>query len=217
MVKTYNLTTLAHNTTFNFFKVKNSVKISNPLSQKRMYLKNNLLHKHLEILDFNFRHKHKLVNFFELQALTYDQKYHHHLCISVASHHFVNKVNGAIIPNDLLFLKALINDFFTLFHQKPSFVLFPDETENSVYYRQNALQVYVANNYVGLMGQLNPQIAQNYKFYPQHQIFFCELVIDGILNYDFKHHAIILPRNYYPTITRTLSVFLTFQQIFMSL
>ena len=190
LVKTFNLASLEKNNDFNLFSAKKEVKILNPISKEREYFRNNLIGQHLEVIANNWSKKNPMLNIFELQGLTYDNKWNNHLCLTLCTEHFFNKINGSKIKIDLLFVKSVLTDLFNLFNLE--FEFNPIKSINpqvSFLLINNGFEIAVNKKVIGYAGQINPDTLADLKINSDLPIYFFELIANDLMNEKmYKNH-----------------------------
>ncbi|MCF0218104.1 MAG: phenylalanine--tRNA ligase subunit beta [Malacoplasma sp.] len=204
-VKSLNLTSHQNNDFYNLLKINNSVKIVNPISSEREFLRHNLIQQHLEILAYNFSHKNNLVDIFEIQGLTYNQSYHNHLCICFTQDYFKNKINGSKLKLDIFLVKSLLTDLFNLFHINYEFKPI-DKNWPNIVLQKNGLEIWINKKLVGYMSQVNPEVLHKIKINDDKPIYFAELVIDDLLNNTFDFNPIVESKNKAHKIVRNITI-----------
>lgn len=108
--KTYNLTSQKEAELFNWFKIKQPINIMNPLSNQREYLRTNLVHQMLEVLQYNINHKQPLANIFEVQKVSVDLEHTFNMLVVILdTHHFVNLLNKDRVSPDILGMQGIYN------------------------------------------------------------------------------------------------------------
>lgn len=176
LIKTYNLTSLEFNDKFNIFDSKKHVKIINPISKDREYLRSSLVGQHIDVYEYNSNHQNDLIPIFEIQNLNYDDKIYTHLCLVNYGNYRVNKVNKSHIINDIFLYKSLLLDMFKIFNYDISFDTNIIDTK-SVYLKNNSIRVLHNNKPIGIIGQVNPLLVKNKKI-GKEDVYFCEIRLD---------------------------------------
>ncbi len=183
LVKTLNLTSLENNKKFNLFNVKNEIKIMNPISKEREVFRNNLIQQHLEIISNNYSRKNDLLNIFEIQGLSYDNKWNHHLCLTLCTDLFNNKINGSKIKPDFLLLKSILTDLLNLFKVNYEYDLIKSINPNvSFVLLNNGFEISVNKKVVGYAGQINPDTLSDFKINSEIPIYFFEIIINDLVD-----------------------------------
>lgn len=176
-LKTYNLTSIPKNNIFNIFNQTNNIEIINPISKDKMVLRNNILEKHLEVLQKNVSYKNKLLPTFEIQKLSIDSVNNYYLSCVVPTDIFLNRLDGSKVHNNILLLKSLINDLFINYG-----VLFSFEENNlnlSFVKKNNSLLVFSNKKMIGIIGELESKICNEYDI--KNKVFFMELNVQNLL------------------------------------
>lgn len=179
-VKTYNLTSIEKNEIFNIFNSENVIKISNPISNEREVMRSSILEKHLEVISLNQSYKNILQPIFEVQGIYIDKIMQHNLCFIIPCEIFKNNIDHSSLKNNLLLIKALLIDLFANYGKK---IIFKKLTKDFAFlYKNNSLEVYVEEKYLGIIGQFNNIFLENYNL--NIDVFFAEINIDELINFE---------------------------------
>lgn len=200
-LRTYNLTSIDKNNLFNIFNQKNNIEITNPISRDKIVLRNNILEKHLEILQKNISYKNKLLPTFEIQKLSINDINNYYLSCLIPVNIFSNRLDGSILKNNILFLKSLINDLFINYG-----VLFSFEKNNfdlSFVKKNNSLLIFCNKKMIGIIGELESKICKEYSF--KNKLFFMELNVQNLVMSNHGAFTISEITNKHP-IKRSLSI-----------
>lgn len=207
LVKTLNLTSLENNEKFNLFDAKDFIKIQNPISNIREYFRNNLIQQHLEVIANNDARKNKRFNIFEIQGLNYNNKWIHHLCLTLSAPHFFNKINDSKINIDLLFIKSILTDLFSLFGLDLKIEKLADQKYNDkVIIKNNAFVIKLNDKLIGYASQINPELLNSLRVNDNGPIYFLEMVLDDILNSKVFKKITIKPEKTLHSIDRQLTI-----------
>lgn len=183
LVKTLNLTSLENNEKFNLFDSKKHIKILNPISNIREYFRNNIIQQHLEVISTNDSHKNKRINIFEIQGLNYDDVWSQHLCLTLSTSHFFNKINNSKINIDLLFIKSILTDLSSIFELDLEIKKITDCKYNkNIIIKNNSLAIFNKDKLIGYASQVNPELLDTIGINNSEPIYFLEIVIDNLLN-----------------------------------
>lgn len=181
LVKTYNLTSIENDKKFNIFNSKELVKLINPISKDREYLRSSLISQHLDVYEYNNAHQNELIPIFEIQNLNYDSQVFTHLGIMIPNQYRKNYINKTYIENDIFLLKSLIKDLFMIFNYEIKFSNELVDKSNNIYVANNSLAILNGNNQViGYMGQVNPLICKSKKIGKQ-DFYFAEIRLEEFI------------------------------------
>lgn len=200
-LRTYNLTSINKNRLFNIFNQKNNVEIVNPISIDKIVLRNNILEKHLDVLQKNISYKNKLFPTFEIQKLLINNINNYYLSCVIPTNIFSNILDGSKINNNILLLKSFINDLFINYG-----VLFSFEENNlnfSFIRKNNSLLIFSNEKMIGVIGELELKICKEYDF--KNKVFFMEINVHQLLMSKGHEFTIYEITNKHP-IKRTLSI-----------
>lgn len=222
LIKTLNLTSLENNKSFNLFNTQKQIKISNPISSEREYLRNNLIQQHLEVIANNYSHKIDLLNVFEITGLNYDDKWNQHLCLTLPLDHFHNKINNSKITIDLLFIKSIISDLSQIFNLNFD-IRKINSLNNEIDFISvnNGFEIYLEDKLIGYASQISPEVLSKYKMDDSKPIYFLEMIINNFFESKTKENIIASEEKKEHNIKRLLTIIInenqnykTFESIF---
>lgn len=204
LIKTYNLTSIEFNNKFNLFESKKHVKLINPISKDREYLRSSLVGQHIDVYEYNSNHQNELIPIFEIQNLNYDDQVHTHLCLLNYGNYRVNNINKSFICNDIFLYKSLLVDMFKMFNYEISFDTNVTDIK-SVYLKNNSIRVLNSNKKpIGVIGQINPLLIKNKKI-GKEDVYFCEIRLDNFYKKKIDLNLRVAKDNAINKIVRVLS------------
>lgn len=163
-VKTYNLTSLENLSKFNWFKIKDHIKIQNPISSDRGFLRKNLINEMLEVLAYNQQHKQPLSNIFEIQKIQLtNNRTADILCCLITSNSFSNALDKSVLNANDYTNKAIYEALEDMLKIKLNKSFNTNEFDGI--YDVNNFTLHDQNNeLVGVVGKLkNNVLKQDYK------------------------------------------------------
>ncbi len=108
-VKTYNLTSKDRAQTFDYLKLFSNIRISNPISNIREYLKANAISQMLDVLQYNLSRKHDLYNIYEINKIQVSlDKSIDLLNIVFVKDFYKNKITNSLVENSLNNIKSFV-------------------------------------------------------------------------------------------------------------
>lgn len=204
LIKTYNLTSIDFNNKFNLFNSKKHVKVINPISKDREYLRSSLIGQHIDVYEYNANHQNELIPIFEIQNLNYDDKVHTHLCLVNYGNYRVNNINKSFIVNDIFLFKSLLLDMFKIFNYEICFDTDLGELK-TLYLKNNSIRVLNSEKKpIGIIGQVNPLLIKNKKI-GKEDVYFCEIRLDDFYKKKIDLNLRVSKDNVINKIIRVLS------------
>ena len=189
---------------FNLFESKKHVKLINPISKDREYLRSSLVGQHIDVYEYNSNHQNELIPIFEIQNLNYDDQVHTHLCLLNYGNYRVNNINKSFICNDIFLYKSLLVDMFKMFNYEISFDTNVTDIK-SVYLKNNSIRVLNSNKKpIGVIGQINPLLIKNKKI-GKEDVYFCEIRLDNFYKKKIDLNLRVAKDNAINKIVRVLS------------
>lgn len=187
LTKTYNLTSLKTLDKYNLFNAKKFIKIINPISNEKEYIRTSLIGQMINVYEYNNSYKNELIPIFELQKLNYDDKEKYHLSFLSNSQIFFNNINKSFLKVDLFYLKSIIFDFYKLFEIPIKFKKITNENLPDFIAKNNSLIVTdLKNNILGYIGQISPKITKENKI--DEKLFFGEILADNLIFSERKNN-----------------------------
>lgn len=184
LLKTYNLTSSEINQKFNIFKSKKNYEIINPISKDKKIIRSSVIGQLLNVFSHNNAYKNQLIPIFEIQKLSYDNTSFYHLSLLLDNKMFINNINKTFLPIDIFYLKSLIVDFYNYFDRKIKFDYLSDD-DCQILIKNNSLKIINNNKIVGYLGQINPNILEDYKI-SNYKLFFIEINVNELISYNEK-------------------------------
>ncbi|MDE7075178.1 MAG: phenylalanine--tRNA ligase subunit beta, partial [Malacoplasma sp.] len=210
LVKSFNLTSSDNNKKFNLFKVKNPIKIINPISKEREFFRNNLIQQHLEIISNNYARKNSMINIFEIQGLSYDNSWNQHLCLTLSADLFNNKINNSKIKVDFLLLKSILTDLLNLYGVDYNFDLIKNiNPDVSFVLINNGFEIFINKKSVGFAGQINPDVLNDFKISSELPVYFFEIIINELVDKKMYKSVFVAEEKKSHNITRFLTLIIS--------
>lgn len=179
-VKTYNLTSFESVNKFNLFKAKKIEKVLNPLSKEREYLRTSLVSQMLNVFSHNKSYKNQLVPIFEIQGLTYDEKWHQHLGVIIPCEIFNNNITKSKLNNDIFLMKSIIADLFKYLNVEYDFVYGTNDNDLLIAKNDSLTITNKKGKVIGVIGRLSPEIVPKSDL--EEKYYFAEIVCDDFIN-----------------------------------
>ncbi|ALV23486.1 hypothetical protein ASO20_02405 [Mycoplasma sp. (ex Biomphalaria glabrata)] len=177
-VKTYSLTDVDSAMNNNYFENPKLIKIANPLSQEREYMKTTLLNSMLDVIQYNVSRKQEHVTLFEIAKVYSDYKnlsINNRLCIASTYTLFGDIYTKDKINSDFYSFKMIIQNILSLESFDISHITYRN-IENDTYHLFHPVQkaaIYFKDTFIGVLGKVNPKIKKQIKC--QHDIIMAEL------------------------------------------
>lgn len=112
-VKTYNLTSKQESSKFDYLKLHSDIKILNPISNKREYLKSNAINEMFKVIQYNNSRKRDLYNIFELSKIQTDlDKTLDILNIIIYKDFFSHSIGKVNLTNHIINVKSFLSSIF---------------------------------------------------------------------------------------------------------
>lgn len=160
--KTYNLTSVDKFKNFNVFDISTQLKIQNPISNIREYLKLNSVDSLLSVLEFNNSRKRSLNNVFEISKVLNNKNGQDNVLTilftkTISDNSLFNQIRDISIfdtSNIILNLLAKINI-------KPEIKIAAKSLELT--YDKQSLDIYYMNQFIGKIFEIKKSYLKNYK------------------------------------------------------
>ncbi len=176
-VKTYNLCS-EKEIGFNFFNYKEPIKIENPISNEREYMRLSLLSGILDTLSFNSRMNNELYPIFEIQDVYKKVGIDKHLICAVSQNVYENKINKTFVKNDLFYLKELVTNVLLMNKITPEFDINFKEEFGCV---NDSLNILIGKEKVGYITRISPTLLKEYKINTE-ALYVCEINLNAFLD-----------------------------------
>lgn len=177
-IKTYSLTNIDSAMNNNYFENPKLIKIANPLSQEREYMKTTLLNSMLDVIQYNVSRKQEHVTLFEIAKVYSDYKrlsIHNRLCLASTYTLFADICTKDRINSDFYSFKMIIQNLLSLENFDTSSITYR-VIENDTYHLFHPVQkaaIYYKETFIGVLGKVNPKIKKQIKC--QHDIIMAEI------------------------------------------
>lgn len=176
-------------------KLRDSLKILNPLGEDTSIMRTTVLPSMLEILTRNYNYRNKSAYLYEIGKV-YLKRHD-----GLADEPKIVSVGAYGEDMNFFVLKGWIEELIDgLSCGKPKFVA---EKSNASYHPGRCAAVYIGDRYVGVLGQIHPEVAKNYGV--DAEIYCAELSFDAL--YELRGGTPVykpLPR--FPSTTRDIAV-----------
>lgn len=171
------------------------VRIQNPLGEENSVMRTTMLPSALEILSINYRRRNPSAALFEL-----DYVYTPVVGEKLPKEHKILSV-GMYGNGDFYALKGTIEGIAAAIGMPK--LKFTAEQENTSFHPGRCARVYANGVLLGIMGQVHPRVARNYKI--QTEVYAAELDFEVMaqLAHADKHYA-ALPK--FPAVTRDIAM-----------
>ncbi|MGL4647353.1 MAG: phenylalanine--tRNA ligase subunit beta [Mycoplasmoidaceae bacterium] len=178
LIKSYNLVAKDTIKNFNYFGYKNPIKILNPISSEKEWMKLSLFDNILNCYSYNESFKNDLVPIFEIQDLYFDKNTKRkHLVLAVANNLEINKLNKSIIYEDIFYLKRAVNAIADLFNIKFDY-------EKGIKHEwgciQDSLKINFNKKNIGYITRINPLTLKSSKI-KNDKIYLAEIDLTDLL------------------------------------
>lgn len=208
-VVTYSFVTPKHFDMINIpedSKLRNVVRILNPLGQEMSIMRTTLIPSMLEVISRNFSKKTESGQFFELGRV-----------------YWPTERPDAKLPEEKNMLSIGVYGSFDFFDLKGSVELlfeslginkyeFVRETENSIFHTGKAANIFLRKKKVGTIGEIHPDVAENFDI--PVSTYVCELDFDEVIeNSQLGRKFKQLPK--YPAVERDMA-FLVSDEVMVS-
>ncbi len=187
-VKTYNLCS-KEELSFNCFAYKDPIKIDNPISNEREFMRISLVSGVLDTLSFNSRMANPLYPIYEIQDIYKKTGIDKHLIFATSQNNYNNEINHSFIKNDLFYLKEMVQNILSLKGLTPRFEAnFNDEIGCT----NDALNIYLNTKKIGYITRVSPNLLKQYKINTE-ALYICELNLSSVLEH--KHYSKLIDSN----------------------
>ena len=138
-----------------------AMKLLNPITVERSYLRTNLLPSLLDTIEYNASHQEKDLAFFELSDVTYPgNNVHKRLAIALTG----NKMDQGRLgetPYDFYDLKGLIEGIFSLLGIQPNrYKVMPFDLGGEEFHPYRSAKIMMGNLMLGVFGDIHPTLAK---------------------------------------------------------
>ena len=158
-IRNYNLVSKSLVEQYNWYGYE-PIKILNPISIEREYLKLSLLPSLIECYGYNSSYKNELLPIFEIQKIYHKKGSNFHFCLMFPSKLYSNILTKNQTLSDIHLAKDMLttieNEFRIKFDYRKNEIL--KYTADN-----NAVDVYFNNKKIGYLGQMCPNTIKNYK------------------------------------------------------
>ncbi len=176
-VKTYTLTDEKNIEMFNYDNVS-TIKVNNPMSIEKEYLRTSLIPSLLDVCEYNKYRSVENVNIYEIsnvyESIDNEYKETMKLCISMHGSILNNPVLGINIKVDFYLLKGMIENLlhYLGFDKRYSFI---SNDKLSFMHPGVTANIVINNKIVGFLGKTNPNLKMK-------DVYVCEINLDLIRN-----------------------------------
>ncbi|AGY41488.1 Phenylalanyl-tRNA synthetase beta chain [Mesoplasma florum W37] len=187
-IKTYSLTDIESNKTWNLFKVKDPVVLMSPLSIQRETFRNNLSKSMIDTIIFNANNGNKSVKFFEMADIFALNGFRQsNLCFGVSGEAITDSLSQVHIKSNYAYISSILMSVLDLYKVDVTNVTFEvnDKAIDEIHPYINATVKY-KNKKIGFIYKLNPAFEQANKIYPT---FICEVNLNLLLEIADKVHV----------------------------
>jgi len=171
-----------------------------PLSLERTTLRMSIIHGLHEVLKYNNARINDSVNIFEISKLYAKDKEELRLAFLLEGELHASKFQQLALKADFFLAKGLVESLFRNFGL--SFDYRPYNLNNKNYHPFRSSEIYLDNQFIGIIGELHPAYLQENNF-KEHIIL--EVNLDIIFE-KIDQKIIFKPINKFPRITRDLSL-----------
>lgn len=159
-IKNYNLISKEKVETFNWFKYDNLIKISNPISSERQFLRPALISSLIDCYSYNSAHKNTLLPIFEIQDIYVENKKEKHLSFMFPSSLYNNILTKNKLESDIFICKDMLSKIENIFNFKLEY----RKHKITKYTCDNdSLDIYFKNKAVGFIGRMCPNFIKEFK------------------------------------------------------
>lgn len=200
-IKSYNLCS-EKELSYNYFNYLNPIKIENPLSIDREYMRLSLLSGVINTLSFNSRVNNKLEKIFEIQNIYYENKVERHLILCCPLFPFNNILDNSKVSNDIFYLKSLVMDIASMLNTN---ITFSKSICKEFGCDNDSLNILFGNEKIGYITRISPSVIKSNKI-NSDKVYVCELQIDKMLpiNNSFIIDDICNSQNVWKELTFTI-------------
>ncbi|WP_106078910.1 phenylalanine--tRNA ligase subunit beta [Mesoplasma coleopterae] len=187
-IKTYSLTDIESNKTWNLFKVKDPVVLMSPLSSQRETFRNNLSKSMIETIIFNANNGNKSVKFFEMADIFALNGFRQsNLCFGVSGEAISDSLNQVHIKSNYAYISSVLMSILDLYRINASNITFEvnEKVIDEIHPYINAV-IKHKNKKVGFIYKLNPAFESANKILPT---FICEVNLNLLLEIADKVHV----------------------------
>ncbi|ATQ35556.1 phenylalanyl-tRNA synthetase subunit beta [Mesoplasma entomophilum] len=187
-IKTYSLTDIESNKTWNLFKVKDPVVLMSPLSSQRETFRNNLSKSMIETIIFNANNGNKSVKFFEMADIFALNGFRQsNLCFGVSGEAISDSLNQVHIKSNYAYISSVLMSILDLYRINTSNITFEvnEKVIDEIHPYINAV-IKHKNKKVGFIYKLNPAFESANKIHPT---FICEVNLNLLLEIADKVHV----------------------------
>ncbi|ATZ21648.1 phenylalanine--tRNA ligase subunit beta [Mesoplasma tabanidae] len=187
-IKTYSLTDIESNKTWNLFKVKDPVVLMSPLSTQRETFRNNLSKSMIDTIIFNANNGNKSVKFFEMADIFALNGFRQsNLCFGVSGEAISDSLNQVHIRSNYAYISSILMSVLDLYRINHSNITFEvnEKVIDEIHPYINAV-IKHKNKKIGFIYKLNPAFETANKIYPT---FICEVNLNLLLELADKVHV----------------------------
>jgi len=147
---------------------RNAIPVLNPLSEEQGYMRTTLLSGLLETLRRNINRRSENLGIFELGKVYLPQGFPERSVLPEEKWILGIALRGVLVSDwqnkgqqvDFYYLKGVIEDL--LKQLKVSEITFKSCQDNPFYHPGRSAYIYIANELIGVIGEVHPQVADNY-------------------------------------------------------
>lgn len=175
-IKNYNLVSKNITEDFNWYDYE-AIKILNPISIEREYLRLSLLSSLIECYSYNSSYKNQLLPIFEIQKVYSKNLSNFHFSFMIPSSLYLNILTKNKIASDIHIAKDILEVLETNFRIK-----FEYRKNKILKYTcdDDAVDVYFQNQKIGYLGRMCNNIIKNYKI-SDSKVYFGEINLAPLL------------------------------------
>ena len=187
---------------FNIFNNEDPVKVMQPMTEDRAYLRTSLISSLLHTVNYNKNYRVKDVNIYEISRLYTNCNEYERLGI-VLSKDYRNTRWIKGLNCDFYTIKGIVEGIFTMLGIDPvRYQIIRVENDNKFYHPGRSAYVKIGKKIIGVFGQIHPLMEKKYDV---DTCYICELDLNEILN--IKSSKIKFEEPYiYPSSSRDIAL-----------
>lgn len=175
--KTYNLVNEKDSSSFNFFNVKEDIKLLNSISNNREFLRKNLINSLLNVINYNISRKRENKNIFEIQKIQKDlETSFDNLTILFTNKILESKIFKNKIENNIPNIKSFIKTLFSTLNINIEFEKNEIENNETI----NNFNIIYNKEVIGFIGEIKKTITSNLNI--NFPVLFLSMDISELIN-----------------------------------
>jgi len=206
-VKTYNLTNKANLDKFNFFGIKDHIKIQCN-NANREYFRSSLIDNMLKVYQYNAARKLDLMPIFEIQKLFSNSKKWTNLSMITTEKYVIDQVTDSYLIVNVNVLKGLCNSLAKCLNTQ--FTYRPVSSE--YFYANECVEIIWNDKVIGYIGKIKNSLLKDYDLFSK-SIYCMSFNIDELIASYKKPRLIVKPIGQFQQLSKDINVVLDIRNV----